>query len=293
MSPRKNKPLIAFFGTPDFAVWVLEAMSERGIVPDLVITAPDAPVGRKLVMTPPPAKVWAIKQGIDFLQPEHIKGDDFAATLRARGEWDLFIVAAYGKIMPENILYMPKHKTINVHPSLLPLLRGSSPLQTAIINDMRDTGVTIMRLDKEMDHGPILAQKKADLPVWPVDTDTLGAALAREGGALIASILPDILSGKTKETEQDHSKATYTKKISKEDGLIDLAADPYKNFLAYNAYRSWPTSYFFIEKGSEKIRVTITDAAFENGVFTIKKVIPQGKKEMTWKEFSSYSGARQ
>ncbi|MBX4209451.1 peptide deformylase [Candidatus Parcubacteria bacterium] len=286
----KKKARIAFFGTPDFAVWVLEGLKKGGVIPDLIVAAPDAPKGRKLVMTPPPAKVWANDNDIPVIQPAKIKTPEFETELRGlagKGGWDLFIVAAYGKIIPENILYMPKRKTINVHPSLLPLLRGSSPLQTAILEDMRDTGVTIMRLDREMDHGPILAQKKADLPLWPVDAETLGKALAHDGAKLIGDILPALLDGSFKETEQDHSKATYTEKIAKEDGEIDLAADPYKNFLKFKAYKGWPGSYFFADRKGAKIRVTITDAAFENGAFTVKKVIPEGKKEMDFTSFLS------
>jgi methionyl-tRNA formyltransferase len=283
-----QKPKIAFFGTPELAVWVLNALKEKGVLPDLVVTAPDAPKGRKLVLTPPPAKLWAEHHGIPFIQPEEIKSKAFEEILRSYGEWDLFIVAAYGKIIPENILYLPKAKTINVHPSLLPLLRGPSPLQTAILNDMRHTGVTIMRLDKEMDHGPILAQKKADLETWPVDQETLGERLAKEGGCLIAETLPTLLSGSVKEIEQDHSKATYTKKISKADGEIDLAADGYRNFLKWNAYKGWPGTFFFTEKEGKKLRVTVEDAEYKDNVFIPRKVIPEGKKEMTWEEFSRW-----
>lgn len=283
-----SSPKIAFFGTPDLAVWVLDALKREGVIPDLVVTAPDAPKGRKLVLTPPPAKVWAEANGVPVIQPEKIKTPEFEAELRARGDWDLFIVAAYGKIIPANILYMPERKTINVHPSLLPLLRGASPLQTAILEDMRDTGVTIMRLDEKMDHGPILAQEKASLSTWPVDQDTLGKHLAEAGGRLIARLLPDILSGKAQETEQDHSKATYTKKIAKEDGLIDLSADGYKNYLKWNAFRGWPGTYFFAEKDGKKIRVTVAKAAHENGAFMPERVVPEGKKEMNWEEFERW-----
>ncbi len=291
MNKNPAKPKIAFFGTPDFAVWVLEGLKEKGILPDLIVAAPDAPKGRKLVMTAPAAKVWAAANGIPVMQPKKIRGEDeatFIAELNAfpGGDgWDLFIVAAYGKIIPESILYLPRHKTINVHPSLLPLLRGSSPLQSAILNDMKDTGVTIMLLDKEMDHGPLLAQQKAQIDSWPIDHITLGKHLAHDGAALIAEILPSLLDSSAKPIEQDHSAATYTEKISKEDGLIDLSSDGYKNFLRYNAYKNWPGVYFFVERDGKKTRVTITEAVFENEAFSIKKVIPEGKKEMTWAEY--------
>lgn len=279
-----TQPNIAFFGTPDFAVWVLDALKEKGIVPNLIVAAPDAPKGRKLVMTPPPTKVWAEAHNVPVIQPENIKTTVFDTT------WDLFIVAAYGKILPETILNIPKHKTINVHPSLLPLLRGSSPLQSAILNDMRETGVTIMRLDKEMDHGPILAQKKTIISPWPIDHIALGKTLARDGAYLIAEILPSILDNTLPEIEQEHSKATYTKKISKQDGEINLSEHGYKNFLKYNAYKEWPGSYFFDEAkdGSKKIRITITEATYKDDTFVIQRVIPEGKKEMSWEEYRRF-----
>jgi methionyl-tRNA formyltransferase len=280
-----KKPNIAFFGTPEHAVWTLDALKEKGIVPDLIIAAPDAPKGRKLIMTPPPTKLWGESNGIPVLQPEKIKTPDFEEKLRSYGTWDLFIVASYGKIIPENILYLPQAKTINVHPSLLPLLRGPSPLQGAILADMRDTGVTVMRLDKEMDHGPILAQKKITLDAWPIDKEALGKILFKEGAYLISEILPNLLSGKIKEIEQDHSRATYTKKITKSEGELDLNGDGYQNFLKYNAYKDWPGTFFFDGKNGKRSRITIAAASFENGKFIPKRVIPEGKKEMSWEEY--------
>ncbi|MBI5134157.1 MAG: methionyl-tRNA formyltransferase [Candidatus Taylorbacteria bacterium] len=284
-----NKPRIAFFGTPDLAVWVLDALKEKGVVPDLVIAAPDAPKGRKLVLTPPPAKSWADTNKVPVLQPASLRTPEFEEELRSRGPWDLFVVAAYGKLIPESVLYMPKRKTINVHPSLLPLLRGAAPLQSAILNDMRETGVTIMRLDEKIDHGPILAQEKSRLSSWPVDQETLGRHLSSLGGELIAKLLPAILSGEAEEIEQDHSKATYTEKISKENGLLDLEGDGYRNFLKWNAYKGWPGTYFFIEKNGKKTRISVTEAGFEKGGFVLKRVIPEGKKEMSGEEFERWA----
>ena len=271
-----TKPRIAFFGTPDFAVYVLEGLKNRGILPDLVVTAPDAPKGRKLIMTPPAVKVWALEHTIPVTQPENIR------TAKFDGEWDVFIVAAYGKIIPESVLNIPRRKTINVHPSLLPLLRGSSPLQSAILSDMKDTGVTIMRLDKEMDHGPILVQKKADLATWPIDHMTLGKILAQDGADLIANILPSLLDGTLVETEQDHSKATYTQKITREDGHINFSENAYKNFLKFNAFKGWPGTYFFADMQGKRTRIVVTEATYKNNSFIVKRVVPEGKKEMDW-----------
>ena len=251
-------------------------------MPTAIITSPDKPQGRGLILTAPPVKIWAEENKIECLQPENLK------TSPVSGAWDLFIVAAYGKIIPENILNIPKYKTLNVHPSLLPKLRGPSPIESTILNDDKDTGVSIMRLDKEMDHGPIVAQEKINLEtlnVWPVIAPALEDKLARQGGALLAKIIPDWASGKIKEIEQDHSKATYCQKISKADGLVNLGETPYQNYLKICAYSGWPGSYFFVENASKKIRVSIKEAQYKNNTLEILRVIPEGKKEMSYSDF--------
>ena len=278
------QPNIAFFGTPDRAVIVLDELKKAGIFPSLVVTQPDRPVGRKLAITPPPAKLWAEKENVPVLQPEDLSAPDFITTLK-KGNFDAFVVVAYGKILKNEILSIPKYGCLNLHASLLPLLRGSCPIETAILEDMRETGITIILMDEKMDHGPILAQKKILPPVWPLAADDLAALLVREGGILMANALRNFISGRIQPKKQDHSKATYTKKIVKEDGHIDLSHDPYKNFLKWNAYKGWPGTFFFEEKGGKRIRVNISDATFENGTFLIKKVIPESKKEMPWEEF--------
>jgi methionyl-tRNA formyltransferase len=285
-----KKPLIVFFGTPEFAVWTLESLDANGVRPDLIVTALDKPAGRKLIMTPPPVKAWAKQNAIPVMQPKEVKSEEFRKEIETMlGERpNLFIVAAYGKILPKALIEQPVHGTINVHPSLLPLLRGASPLESAILSDMRETGVTIMRIDEELDHGPILAQEEAHLTSWPVDVDTLGKTLAHSGGKLIAHILPSLLDQTLHETPQNHTEATFTKKIRKEDGLMDLGADGYENFLKWNAYRGWPGSYFFIEKNGKKIRVLIREALYEDEQFVMKKLVPEGKKEMSLTEFESW-----
>ena len=285
-----NQKKIVFFGTPEFAVWTLDSLRDFGIQPDLIVTAPDKPSGRKLLLTPPPAKNWAEKHGIPVIQPVEVKSEAFRHEIESKigGKPTLFIVAAYGKILSKALIEQPVFGTINVHPSLLPLLRGASPLENAILSDMRDTGVTIMRIDEDLDHGPILAQETTPMNTWPVDTDTLGKILAHTGGKLIAHILPKIFDGSLHEMPQNHTLATFTKKIKKEDGLIDLMADGYENFLKWNAYRGWPGSYFFVEKGGKKIRISIREAIYEDGQFIIKKVVPEGKKEITFAEFESW-----
>lgn len=283
---------IAFFGTPYFAVTILEELNKTGIIPALIVTAPDKPQGRGLILTPPPVKIWAQENNIKFIQPTNLKENSAGETSQIvellNESWDLFIVAAYGKIIPENILEIPKYKTLNVHPSLLPKLRGPSPIESSILNDDRDIGVSIMRLDKEMDHGPIVTQEKIpyeNIGVWPINATKLKDFAAHFGGALLAKILPDWISGNIVEKEQDHTQATYCKKIIKADGLIDLDTDAYINYLKICAYCDWPGTYFFKENNGKKIRVTIKKALYKNDQLVIESVVPEGKSEMPYLDF--------
>ncbi len=276
----------AFFGTPDRAVWALEILKSKGLLPELIVTQPDKPTGRKLLITPPPVKVWAEQEKIPVVQPEKMSDAAFLETLK-RGNLDLFVVVAYGKIIPEALLGIPKLGAINLHASLLPKLRGASPIETSILNDDKNTGVSIILMDKEMDHGPILAEKAVatDGASWPPSADELARLLINEGADLLAETMTNLHHGKTLGKIQDETKATYTKKITKEDGLLDLAADPYKNFLKFQAYKTWPGTFFFTEKDGRKTRIKITDAEYKDGIFTIKKVTPEGKNETDYASF--------
>lgn len=275
---------IAFFGTPQFAVTVLEELKKAGIMPSLIVTAPDKPQGRGLVLTPPPVKVWAQKNNIKCIQPTSLK-----ENIEFLNEpWDLFIVVAYGKLIPENIFNAPKYKTLNVHPSLLPKFRGPSPIESNILNNDQDVGVSIMRLDREIDHGPIVAQEKIPfekIGTWPIAAPVLEDIAAHFGGTLLAKIIPDWISGKIVEKEQNHARATYCQKISKADGLIDLAADPYANYLKICAYSGWPSTYFFKEHAGKSVRVAIKKATYKNNQLTIESVVPEGKSEMPYLDF--------
>ena len=277
---------IGFFGTPEYSVMTLEKLHQAGYEISFVVTMPDRPQGRKMVITPPPAKVWATEHNIPVYQPEKLRDPAFAETLR-KHDCDVFVVIAYGKIIPDAILNIPKAKSINIHASLLPKLRGSCPIETAILNNEKVTGVTIMRMDAGMDHGPIIVQKEVIVEPWPPTADVLGKKIVEAGSELLVSMLPDWVNGKLSEIEQDHSLATYTKMIEKEDGLINLSDDPYKNYLKIQAYNGWPSAFFFInskDKGSKKIRVKITQAKYENGVLTIEKVIPEGRNEINYSD---------
>lgn len=274
----------AFFGTSKISVIVLDELKSKGFVPSLIITAEDKPKGRKMVITPPEVKIWAEKEKIPYLQPKTLKGDDFENDLKKiLPKADLFIVASYGKIIPQNILDIPKHKTLNVHPSLLPKLRGPSPIQSAILEE-NETGVSIMRLDSEMDHGPILTQRKIEIE-WPPYMEELEEVSGRIGGGELASIIPDWIDGKIDEKEQDHSIATYCKKIEKKDAEIDLSDSPEKNLRKIRAFHIWPGAFFFYQSKENKIRIVIKKAHLENGELILDRVVPEGKKEMSYKDF--------
>lgn len=278
---------MAFFGTPDIAVFVLDALEQAGIVPALVVTNPDAPQGRKLIMTPPPAKGWAYERNIEVFQPETLK-DDAVAQLLRDGGFDLFVVVAYGKIIPKSILEIPKHGTLNVHPSLLPKFRGASPIRSAILADVRETGVTVMLMDEQLDHGPILAQESANIAPtdWPMRGRELDELLARKGGALLASVIPRWVAHEVTPREQEHGSATFCTKISKEMGALDLKSDSYQNLLKIRAFDGWPGTHFFTEKNGVRMRVKIVDAALaSDGTLRITRVIPEGKKEMSFESF--------
>jgi len=284
----KNSDLrICFFGTDEIAVAVLEELLSSGITPALIVTAPDRKQGRGMVLTPPPIKMFADEQDIDVLQPETLKDESFISLLQ-NSEWDVFIVVSYGKIIPQSIIDIPRKGILNVHPSLLPKLRGPSPIRTAILKDMKETGVSVMLLDEQMDHGPILAQAKIEIEDWPLSGSELDQLLAHEGGQLLAEVVLPWVEGKVEAEEQDHEAATFSTFIKKSDGLLDLSDDPYTNYLKIQAYDGWPGTFFMhaTEDGRE-MRLKITEASFDpiENTLIIERVIPEGKKEIEFKDF--------
>ena len=295
----KNNLKFIFFGTPDVASNTLEILKENGYIPSLIITAPDRPQGRKMLITPPPVKVWAIENKIPYIQPEDLKeGSDIvfrnigrrygAGHSKSSAEDlcveknnicpDLAIVVAYGKIIPEELLNLPKFGSLNIHYSLLPKYRGASPVESAILNGDEETGISIQKMIYKMDAGPIVAQEK--VAILPDEkASELRSRLIKIGGELLVKTLPDYIEGKIIPTPQNESLTTHCKKIKKEDGLIDLNDDPTKNYNKFRAYATWPRTFFF-QNGK---RIIITDAKIENNQFIIKKIIPENGKEMDYK----------
>lgn len=233
-----------FFGTPEFAAIVLEKLINIGYIPEAVICNPDESVGRKQILTPPPVKrlIANGKWPIEIFQPA-TKAELLAISHKLSAiKPNLAIVAAYGKILPKEILDIPHFGILNIHGSLLPAYRGASPIQYAILNGDKETGITIMKIDEEMDHGPVLAISK--LPIADSDTcESLSKKLANLGAELLIKIIPDYISEKIKPVEQDHSKATYTKIIKKEDGKIDWSKSAGEIEKTTRAFYPWPTAW--------------------------------------------------
>jgi methionyl-tRNA formyltransferase len=290
----------AFFGGSQFSVYVLDELKLHNILPQLIITTPDKPKGRKLVLTPTPVKIWAKENKIEVIDPASLKknNEDLIHKLESVN-FDLFLVASYGKIIPKEIFEIPEHKTLNIHPSLLPKYRGASPIQSQILEDAKEVGVTIMQIEETMDTGPILVQKKIETENWPVGRKNLEKILAIEGARLFAHVMPEWLQDAIDPIMQNEAEATYCQKIEKENGELQInlnnlpiGREAYQNILKIKAFEEWPTAYFFTERSGKKIRVIITDAAIENPstssgqvILKILKVIPEGKKEMSYADF--------
>lgn len=277
-----KNPLFAFFGTPRFSVQVLDALESHGLLPALIITAPDRPRGRGLEITPSPAKAWAMERGIDVLTPDKIRTEEFVAELK-NTDWDLFVVAAYAKLIPKNILDIPHKGSLNVHPSLLPKFRGPSPALSAILENERTTGVSIMLMDEKMDSGPVLAQGRIELDEtdWPPKGSMFEDLLATEGGNLLAETIPLWLQGEVTPEIQNESQATFTKKFTDEDSLVNLAGDAQKELCKIRAFDKNPKAHFF----QDGKRVIVVEAHIENSTLVLDRVIPEGKKEMDYEEF--------
>lgn len=217
-SLKKTDARIGFWGTPDFAVPALQRLIREGYNISHVVTQPDKPVGRKHVFLSPPVKKLALQFAIPVLQPITLKKDDVAQWLSGE-HLDLVIVAAYGKIIPEKLLTIPRLGMINIHGSLLPLLRGSSPIQSAIMQGLKETGISIQKVAAKMDEGDIFVQEV--VPIAPRETaETLHDKLSQTCETLLSKTLPFILSGAIQAKPQDHGQATYTKKLTRDDGRI-------------------------------------------------------------------------
>ncbi len=215
---------VAFFGTPDFAVPTLQQLLRSRHTVAVVVSQPDRPKGRGQKLQPTPTKVAAMETGVAVRQPERIRDEGFLREIEAMG-LDLGVVAAYGKILPDSLLALPRLGMINVHASLLPEYRGAAPVHRAVIDGRQETGVTIMRVVKELDAGPMLARARHS--IGPDDSSVqVERALAEIGGPLLLEVVEGLAAGTAIEEAQDDSRATYASKIVKTEGTVDWASLP-------------------------------------------------------------------
>lgn len=270
---------IIFFGTSQFAVPALKALVETKHDIVGVITQADKPTGRKQILSPSPVKILAEQQNIKVLQPKTLKDDSVFEEFESLNP-DICVIASYGKIIPKRFLDAPKHGFINIHPSLLPKYRGPSPIQTAVLNGDTKTGVAIMVVDEDMDHGPILSTENYELnnnDYYSKITDDL----AEVGAKLLIETLPKYINGEIEPVEQDHDQATFTKMFSREDGRIDWdksAQEIYNQIRALNPEPGTWTAW-------KDKTINIKKAELRDGNINIQIIQMAGKKEMDFQEF--------
>lgn len=232
---------IVFMGTPAFAVPSLAALIEAKYDIVAIVTQPDAPAGRGRQLKPSPVKLLAQQYGLPVLQPDSLKPPEVVETLRALAP-DVIVVAAFGQILRQNVLDLPRHHCLNVHASLLPRWRGASPVSAAIAAGDTVTGVTIMLMEAGLDSGPILAQREE--PIRPDDTTgTLTERLARVGAALLIETLPRWLAGEITPRKQDESYVTLAGRLKKEDGKLDWSRSAEELERHVRAMSPWPSAF--------------------------------------------------
>lgn len=294
---------IIFLGTPEFAVPVLKQLIKNNLKPFLVITQPDKPVGRKQELAPPPIKVVAQEAGIEVAQPETKK--DLIKLFKDL-EIDVCVLVAYGMIIPEEVLNSPKHGFVNLHPSMLPKYRGPSPIQAALLDGETQTAVTIMKLSKGMDAGPIISQETVSI-LHSDNYPSLAEKLSEAGAELMVKVLPDYLAGELELTEQDDSEATYCSMVKREDGKIDWSKSSAQIIQQFKAFSPWPGVFTNLNKKRLKIaNLDVLEGDFgdnlafgevflgpsgqlgvqtSDGAIALLSVQLEGKKEVSGEEF--------
>jgi len=295
-----NKHKIIFFGTPDFAVPALRELAENFSI-EAVITQPDKPKGRKKELIAPPVKKYATSRDFLILQPKKLD-KDFVKQLK-KFKPDLGIVVAYGKILPKQILDLPKHGCLNIHASLLPKYRGAAPIQAALLNGDGKTGITIMKMDEGLDTGDIISSQNIKIEEKD-NLQILHDKLSEFGAQLLIKTIPDYIAGKIKPQKQDETKASVFPTISKGQGRILWKNSAEHIFNQIRAFTPWPGAYtFFNNKKLDIIEAepvdceenrligqvyTIGDRVLvqcKENCLEIKKVKLEGKKQMDIKSF--------
>jgi methionyl-tRNA formyltransferase len=296
------KPIkVVFMGSPAFSVPILQRLIDSFEVVG-VVTQPDRPKGRGKKLEASPVKEAALQAGIAILQPSRLRRDEQAKQQLADWDADVFVVAAFGQILPQDVLDIPPKGCINVHTSLLPRWRGASPIQSAILAGDEITGVTIMQMDAGMDTGPILAQQT--YPIEPgITAGELEQALAQLGADLLVSVLPEYVAGEITPVPQREEGVTYCSLIKKEDGLLDVELPVDYLINQIRAYQPWPGTFLpeipmkilraqgtqAIEAGVSPGTRTIIDGKpalrCEDGWLVFDEVQPAGKKPMSGEDY--------
>ncbi|MGN7174870.1 methionyl-tRNA formyltransferase [Paenibacillus sp. FSL R5-0490] len=301
---------IVFMGTPDFSVPVLKQIIDDGYEVIGVVTQPDRPVGRKKVLTPPPVKVEAEKQGIPVYQPEKIRQPDELEKVLALKP-DLVVTAAFGQILPKELLDAPKYGCINVHASLLPELRGGAPIHYSILQGKEKTGITIMYMAEKLDAGDILTQ--VEVPITETDTvGTLHDKLSKAGCKLLSETLPKLLNGELNPIKQNEEEATFAYNIKREQEKIDWSKTGEEIYNHIRGLNPWPVAYTTFDGkvvkiwNSKKVKHAKSEEPGtiirleEDGVVVasgndtavkITELQPSGKKKMPAEQFLRGAGS--
>ena len=295
---------ILFMGTPDFALFSLRALVEAGENVIGVVTQPDKPKGRGYALTPPPVKVYAQEKGLPVYQPNTLRGDEFAALLEELAP-ELIVVVAYGKILPVNVLEYPKYGCINVHGSLLPEYRGAAPMQRAIIDGKRETGITTMVMADGIDTGDMLLRGKITIEEND-NFETVHDKLGVCGAEVLLETLKQLRAGSLQAIPQDEALATYAAKIEKEDCVLDFARPAQAVHDRIRGLSPIPLAFTHTPDGkmlkviaSERLNETFdapagTVVSLEGGKITVAckegaiallSVLPEGKKRMSAADF--------
>ena len=294
---------IVFMGTPAFSVPILRMLSEEGYDIAAVVTQPDRPVGRKKQLTPTPVKEEALRLGLPVLQPEKLKNPEELEEVLAL-QPDLIITAAFGQILPKELLDAPKLGAINVHASLLPEYRGGAPIHQAVIDGKGETGVTIMYMAEKLDAGDIISQQ-AEAITPEDDTGSMFDKLSVVGTDLLKETLPSIIDGTNARIPQNHDEATFARNISREQERIDWAQPAQAIVNQVRGLSPWPVAFTTFNDSTMKIWKAETsehDAAGEpgqvlatekdaiivktgTGAIAVTELQPSGKKRVTAKDF--------
>lgn len=265
---------IAFFGTPEFAVPSLSAILDGGHQVTLVVAQPDRPAGRGMKLQAPAVARKAIAEGLPLLQPARIRAPEFLDAVRKAGP-ELAVVVAYGRILPDELLLIPNRGFINVHASLLPRYRGAAPIQRAIEAGDTVTGVSIMQVDSELDHGAIFAT--SSLEIAPDErAPELAMRLSTTGGSLLAEVISEIAGGTAFAVEQEHRLATLAPKLEKQEGLLDWGWTARETYDRFRAFYPWPGITFRTAAG-ELLKLTdMRPVDAEGTPSTVLRIAPEG-----------------